>query len=96
MKLRSNDFGILLRDYNARPELRGASRVARVTELTRVNSNSLLERAAPRQGKERPRRQNTDRRFPRGNQKILIATHEDLGPCGNGVGEDPLIVRVSQ
>jgi hypothetical protein len=38
-----NDFGILLRDYNALPELRGASRVARAGEPNRANSNSLLE-----------------------------------------------------
>jgi hypothetical protein len=42
-----NDFGILLRDHNAYPGSRGASRVARDHTAYRVSSNSLLE-CAPR------------------------------------------------
>jgi hypothetical protein len=40
----SNDFGILLRDYNAYSGSRGASRVVRAHSDYRVGSNSLLER----------------------------------------------------
>ncbi len=39
-----NDFGILLRDHNAYPGPRGASRVAGDPVRYRANSNSLLER----------------------------------------------------
>jgi len=42
LQVRANYSGILLRDYNADPGLRGASRVARASQPSRANSNSLL------------------------------------------------------
>ena len=66
------------------------------TRAGTVSSRRVLERAPPSEGQEGSRRENSNRRVLSNHQEVLVTADEDLCVGRNGIGQDTLVVGVSQ